>query len=153
MDLTITIHSKKTSTKLAAIITAIVLSTLAGQPALKAYGSSSDVGFQDGLSDCRSGTSDALNGHSNAGHHSAAYMQAYNQGLASCNNSGSNNGDSLSSNNQPNNGPSNTKPNCTGATVLGGALGGVVGSIVGPMGTLGGIGAGSTYLKNLCESG
>ena len=51
---------------------------------------SAEVGFQDGLSDCQTGTSNAINNHPNAGHHSAAYMDAYNRGLASCSKTGSN---------------------------------------------------------------
>jgi len=71
------------------IITSLIISTISSQPISTVFGAKADVGFQDGLSDCQTGTSDALNGHSNAGHHSAAYMDAYNQGLTSCSNSGS----------------------------------------------------------------
>jgi hypothetical protein len=44
----------------------------------------SSVGFQDGLSDCATGTSAKINGASNAGHHTQAYMQGYKEGLNSC---------------------------------------------------------------------
>ena len=50
----------------------------------KSFGAKSDTGFQDCLSDCQTGTSNAINGHGDAGHHSAAYMEAYNRGLANC---------------------------------------------------------------------
>jgi hypothetical protein len=92
-----TIQNKNTIQTLAIIITSLVISTVASQSISTAFGASADVGFQDGLSDCQSGTSNAINGHSNAGHHSAAYMEAYNRGLTSCNNSaagGSNSGNS-----------------------------------------------------------
>ena len=49
------------------------------------------VGFQDGLRDCRSGSSDWINSHPNAGHHSADYLQGYQEGLNSCVNPVSNN--------------------------------------------------------------
>ncbi len=76
---------------LSSIIAAIFLSTIVSQSAFSASESqNSAIGFQDGLQDCRSGTSNAINSHSNAGHHSASYMQGYNQGLISCNNSGAN---------------------------------------------------------------
>lgn len=71
-----------------AITGSIILSTISSQLTSTAFAASSDVGFQDGLSDCQTGTSNAINGHSNAGHHSAAYMDAYNRGLASCNGGG-----------------------------------------------------------------
>jgi hypothetical protein len=80
-------HKKKTIQISAVIIASLVLSTIASQSTFKVYGANSDVGFQDGLSDCQTGTSNAINGHSNAGHHSAAYMDAYNRGLTSCSNS------------------------------------------------------------------
>ena len=83
------IRTKKTINILSSIIAAIFLSTVVSQSAFAASESqNSAIGFQDGLQDCRSGTSNGINGHSNAGHHSASYMQGYNQGLASCNNSG-----------------------------------------------------------------
>ena len=85
---------------------------------LTAFSAKSDIGFQDGLSDCQTGTSNAINGHSNAGHHSAAYKNAYNQGLSSCGNSCSNSGDNSASSNQPSNGQSDTiggKRLCYGA--------------------------------------
>ncbi len=100
-------NQKKTIKILAAIITSIVLSTIASQSTFAS--SISDVGFQDGLSDCRSGTSDAINGHSNAGHHSAEYMKAYNDGLGSCNpntkllNNGNNNQNTGTDNSNQNN--------------------------------------------------
>jgi hypothetical protein len=83
------IRKKKTINILSSIIAAIFLSTIVSQSAFAASESqNSAIGFQAGLQDCRSGTSNGINGHSNAGHHSASYMQGYNQGLASCNNSG-----------------------------------------------------------------
>jgi hypothetical protein len=85
-----TIQNKNTIQTLAIIITSLVISTVASQSISTAFGASADVGFQDGLSDCQSGTSNAINGHSNAGHHSDEYMAAYKRGLASCSNSGSN---------------------------------------------------------------
>src|SRR5919202_2277644 len=65
---------------------------------LTSFGAKPDIGFQDGLSDCQTGTSNAINGHSNAGHHSSEYMEAYKRGLASCSNSGISSSSSSSSN-------------------------------------------------------
>ena len=79
-----------------------------------AFGVRSDVGFQDGASDCQSGTSNAINGHSNAGSHSTSYMNAYNQGLASC-------GGSVSSS-QPSSEDSATTLNKAGCYIAGGIL-------------------------------
>ena len=83
-----TIHvnqNTKTIQYSAVIIASLVLSTIASQSTFNVYGANADVGFQDGLSDCQTATSNAINGHSNAGHHSATYMDAYKRGLASCN--------------------------------------------------------------------
>jgi len=81
----------KNSFSIIIIITiSLFLSSTVNQSTLTAHGARPDVGFQDGISDCQSGTSNALNGHSNAGHHSAEYMEAYNRGLTSCGPSGSN---------------------------------------------------------------
>jgi|tagenome__1003787_1003787.scaffolds.fasta_scaffold16963903_1 hypothetical protein len=88
---------------------------------LTAFSAKSDIGFQYGLSDCQTGTSNAINGHSNEGHHSAAYINAYNQGLASCGNSGSNSGDNSASSNQPSTEQSDTiggKLLCYGAGAI-----------------------------------
>ena len=72
----------KNSFSIIIIITiSLFLSSTVNQSTLTAHGARPDVGFQDGISDCQSGTSNALNGHSNAGHHSAEYMEAYNRGL------------------------------------------------------------------------
>ena len=81
------IFQDKKVLSLMVIITSLLSSTIATQPISTVFGAKPDVGFQDGLSDCQTGISDALNGHSNAGHHSSAYMEAYNRGLTSCNNS------------------------------------------------------------------
>jgi|tagenome__1003787_1003787.scaffolds.fasta_scaffold20629562_1 hypothetical protein len=99
----------------------------------KSFGAKSDTGFQDCLSDCQTGTSNAINGHSNAGHHSAAYMDAYNRGLASCN---------TGSNAQPGNTGSNKI--CNAVTSL---VGGLLGNSIVP-----GVGAGigASAAQNLC---
>jgi hypothetical protein len=87
-------NKKKNVIGLSTVIIALFIFSMITNPlTLTTFGARSDVGFQDGLSDCQTGTSDAINGHSNAGHHSAAYMEAYNRGLASCN-TGSNSGTS-----------------------------------------------------------
>src|SRR3954452_17058479 len=109
----------------------------------KSFGAKSDTGFQDGLSDCQTGTSNAINGHSNAGHHSAAYMDAYNRGLASCNNS--------DSNSQPNNGPSTSQSKCSGLGlgIAGGLLGAATGGI---QGASTGFGLGNQIGNSLCHN-
>jgi hypothetical protein len=73
------------------IIVSLFLSSIFNLSTFTSHAARPDVGFQDGLSDCQSGTSNAINSHSNAGHHTAEYMAAYKRGLASCDNSGSNN--------------------------------------------------------------
>ncbi len=78
-------QKKKTTTILVLIITASIFISVGGQSAFA--GSTADntaIGFQDGLKDCRSGSFNHINSHSNAGHHSAAYIKGYNQGLNSC---------------------------------------------------------------------
>jgi hypothetical protein len=97
---TININQKKKTIQISAVIIAsLVLSTIASQSTFTVYGANPDVGFQDGLSDCQTGTSNAINGHSNAGHHSAEYMDAYKRGLTSCNHSiGSSNGNNANLN-------------------------------------------------------
>jgi hypothetical protein len=116
---TININQKKKAIQISAVIIAsLVLSTIASQSTFTVYGANSDVGFQDGLSDCQTGTSNAINGHSNAGHHSAPYMDAYNRGLSSCNNSSGNSGNSgsnanLGGGNSGSNGANTASPNWT----------------------------------------
>jgi hypothetical protein len=78
-----------TTTILTVLFVSIFQSSIINISPLTSFGARPDVGFQDGLSDCQTGTSNAINGHSNAGHHSAEYMEAYKRGLASCSNSGS----------------------------------------------------------------
>ncbi len=49
------------------VFVSLILLTLVGsQSTFTAYDARPDVGFQDGLSVCRSGISYAINGHSNA---------------------------------------------------------------------------------------
>lgn len=84
------IQNKNTATMLTVLIVSLFLSSIYNQSTFIAHGARPDVGFQDGVSDCQTGTSNAINGHGNAGHHSAAYMEAYNRGLASCGSSNSN---------------------------------------------------------------
>ncbi|MDQ6724096.1 MAG: hypothetical protein M3Z01_07515 [Thermoproteota archaeon] len=87
------IQKKKTIKILSSLIVVLFLSIVVSQSSFAASDSqNSAIGFQDGLKDCRSGTSNAINGHSNTGHHSASYMQGYNQGLTNCNKSGGNAG-------------------------------------------------------------
>ncbi|MGN6628988.1 MAG: hypothetical protein ACTHKJ_03830 [Candidatus Nitrosocosmicus sp.] len=76
---------------IAFIIVSLFLSSIFNLSTFTSHAARPDVGFQDGMSDCQSGTSNAINSHSNAGHHTAEYMAAYKRGLASCDNSGSNN--------------------------------------------------------------
>ena len=61
---------------LTVIIASIIFSMISNPLILTAFAAKSNVGFQDGLSDCQTGISDSINGHRNAGHHSAAYMEA-----------------------------------------------------------------------------
>ena len=88
MDISNNIQINITTT-LTVLFVSIFLSSIINISTLTSFGARPDVGFQDGLSDCQTGTSNAINGHSNAGHHSAEYMEAYKRGLASCSNSGS----------------------------------------------------------------
>ena len=104
------------------------------------FGTRSDVGFQDGLSDFQTGISGAINGHGNTRHHSAAYMNAYQRGLSRCGSSGG--GSSQ---------PSSGQTDCTGAKVLVGALGADVGSIVGPEWIVGGAASGAQLGSTLCN--
>jgi hypothetical protein len=83
------IQNKNTLSIFAIITISLFLSSIINQSIFTAHGARPDVGFQDGVSDCQSRTSNALNSHSNAGHHSAEYMEAYNRGLASCGTSSS----------------------------------------------------------------
>jgi len=91
VDISNNIQNKTTTTTILTVLFAsIFLSSIINISTLTSYGARPDVGFQDGLSDCQTGTSNAINGHSNAEHHSDEYMAAYKRGLASCSNSGSN---------------------------------------------------------------
>lgn len=61
------------------------------------------IGYQDGVSDCQSGTSAMINGASNAGHHTQAYMEGYQRGVNSCGSTPSSsgqNGENQNSNNR-----------------------------------------------------
>lgn len=95
------LQNKSITTILTVITIAIIfLSPIFNQPLSTSLGvRPADVGFQDGLSDCQTGTSNAINGHSNAGHHSAAYIAAYNRGLVSCSKLGSNTNKGFTSSN------------------------------------------------------
>jgi hypothetical protein len=85
-------NTHKSIIKIITFITiALFLSSIFNLSTFTSYAARPDVGFQDGMSDCQSGTPNAINSHSNAGHHTAEYMAAYKRGLDSCNNSGSNN--------------------------------------------------------------
>lgn len=85
------LQHKSTTTILTVLIISIFLSSTFNQFISLSLGATpAEVGFKDGLSDCQTGTSNAINSHSNAGHHSAEYTAAYKRGLASCNNSKSN---------------------------------------------------------------
>ena len=78
-------QKKKTTTILVSIIATSIFLSIGDQDAFA--GSTTDntaIGFQDGLKDCRSGSSEHMNSHSNAGHHSSAYIKGYNQGLNNC---------------------------------------------------------------------
>jgi hypothetical protein len=83
------LNKTSTTTILTVLFVSIILSSIINISISTSFGARPDVGFQDGLSDCQTGTSNAINGHSNAGHHSAEYMEAYKRGLDSCSNSGS----------------------------------------------------------------
>jgi hypothetical protein len=91
VDINNNIRNKTTTTTtiLTVLFVSIFHSSINNQLTFIAHGARPDVGFQDGLSDCQTGTSNAINGHSNAEHHSDEYMAAYKRGLASCSNSGS----------------------------------------------------------------
>lgn len=79
------------TTILTVLIVSIFLSSTFNHSTFTSLGATpANVGFQDGLSDCQSGTSNAINSHSNAGHHSAEYMAAYKRALSSCSKTGSN---------------------------------------------------------------
>jgi hypothetical protein len=91
VDISNHIQNKTTTTTtiLTVLFVSIFHSSIINISTLTSYGARPDVGFQDGLSDCQTGTSNAINSHSNAGHHSDEYMEAYNRGLASCGTSNS----------------------------------------------------------------
>ena len=90
MDINNNIRNKTTTTTILTVLfVSIFHSSIINISTLTSYGARPDVGFQDGLSDCQTGTSNAINGHSNAEHHSDEYMAAYKRGLDSCSNSGS----------------------------------------------------------------
>jgi hypothetical protein len=108
MDISNNIQINTITTTLTVLFVSIFLSSIINISTLTSFGARPDVGFQDGLSDCQTGTSNAINGHSNAGHHSAEYMEAYKRGLDSCNISGSSSninqgikGDNVVSSNEP----------------------------------------------------
>jgi hypothetical protein len=90
VDISNNIRIKITTTILTVLFVSLIHSSIINISTLTSFGARPDVGFKDGLSDCQTGTSNAINGHSNAGHHSDEYMAAYKRGLASCSNSGSN---------------------------------------------------------------
>jgi hypothetical protein len=93
-------NNSVTTTVLTVMILAISFSPIFSDSISTSFSATSaEVGFQDGLSDCQSGTSNAINNHPNAGHHSAAYMEAYNKGLASCSKTGSNTNQGFTSGN------------------------------------------------------
>src|SRR6476469_6030656 len=75
----------KNSFSIIIIITiSLFLSSTVNQSTLTAHGARPDVGFQDGISDCQSGTSNALNCHNNEGNHSAVYMEENKHRMTRC---------------------------------------------------------------------
>lgn len=68
------------------IITATILMMMVGVTTSASYATNKqDTAWNDGVRDCALGYSYWIDQHSNAGHHSAQYMNIYNQAFNSCN--------------------------------------------------------------------